>query len=263
MSTISTNRSRSPVCQRSRTAINKGHHGSHSRRRGLSPNRRRARGSSSSSSTVSYPSRSSSKRPSKERFGKRHDSRRRGSIRCDERKGQMMDGNSTRKRRRASSSSSRSYPSDYSRRRRPGNRCDDHERNVDRNTRRRHSSVSPDTRGRDRSPPRDNDTRRTMSRGDSMDRSRVARARRSMTPRSPPLQERANRRGHLVNSQVTNPTSHQDRQGNDSSNRYNGYRGRAGLENRQQRAPPSRKERSLSPFSKRLALTQAMNMGHR
>ena len=30
------------------------------------------------------------------------------------------------------------------------------------------------------------------------------------------------------------------------------------LENR---PPPKRKERSLSPFSKRLALTQAMNMG--
>ena len=95
-----------------------------------------------------------------------------------------------------------------------------------------------------------------MSRGDSVDRSRVARARHSLTPGSP-LQERANGREQLSRSTA----SHQHRERNDKKTRYDGPE--ESVKKEPQRAPPLRKERSLSPFSKRLALTQAMNMGHR
>lgn len=99
-----------------------------------------------------------------------------------------------------------------------------------------------------------------MSRSDSVDRSRVARARHSLTPRSP-LQERANGREQLSRSKLTDSASHQHREGNDRKTRYDGPE--ESVKKEPQRALPFRKERSLSPFSKRLALTQAMNMGHR
>ena len=143
-----------------------------------------------------------------------------------------MPLNGTRKRRRNSSTSSSSYSSDYSNGRKRRNRS----RDGDRNTRRRRSSVSPDTRGRDRSLPRRSGKRRTMSRGNSMDRGLIARGRQSLTPRSPPSGDRAYERG---------------------------LGAQEGVENRPPHAQAPRKEKSLSPFSKRLALTQAMNLGHR
>ena len=143
-----------------------------------------------------------------------------------------MPLNGTRKRRRNSGGSSSSHSSDYSNRPTRRNRS----RDGDRNTRRRRSSVSPDTRGRDRSLPRNSGKRRTMSRSDSMDRGRIARGRQSLTPRSPPQAERVYRRGSGAQEGVGNRPSH---------------------------AQAPRKEKSLSPFSKRLALTQAMNLGHR
>ena len=170
----------------------------------------------------------------------------------------------TRKRRRESSSPSKSYSSDYSVRRQRRDRYGDVTRDGERNTRRRRSSVSPDTRGRDRSLPKGAGKRRTMSRSDSMDRSRVAQGRHSMTPTSPPLrplQARANGRGLTTNPQRMDSMKRQDQNAKDPNIRSSTRSGGGSMENRPQQTPLLRKERSLSPFSKRLALTQAMNMG--
>ncbi len=162
---------------------------------------------------------------------------------------------STRKRRR-SCSSSMSYTSDSSssggQRSRPMN-------NV-RRTRPRRSTVSPDTRGRDRWSRAPRSSRRTPSRSNSMDRSQVARGRRSMTP------VRASRgdgnepaRAGRGKKEVVDP-----RFGSDNDRYGSSFRNREYDDRRAERpkpAPPPRKERSLSPFSKRVALTQAMNMG--
>ena len=258
VSTISTNRSRSPS-RRTPLIAERKYGGAHSRRRSFSPNRREAR--SSSSSAVSYVSKSSHARPSNSRSRRHDDTRRQGSR---SRHGEhAVSHSATRKRRRESSSPSRSYSSDYSMRQQRRDRYGDGTRDGDRNTRRRRSSVSPDTRGRDRSPPRGAGKRRTMSRSDSMDRSRVAQSRHSMTPTSPPLrplQARANGRGLASN---LDSMRRKDQNAKDPNIRSSTRSGGGSFENRPQQAPPLRKERSLSPFSKRLALTQAMNMGHR
>lgn len=96
-----------------------------------------------------------------------------------------------------------------------------------------------------------------------MDRSRIARDRRSMTPamhegeRSRHNASRTNRKGDTA--------AEEDRRYSNNSDRYrrgSGAQGSPPRNGRQSTAPiPPRKERSLSPFSKRLALTQAMNMG--
>ena len=112
----------------------------------------------------------------------------------------------------------------------------------DRRIRRKRSSVSPDARGRNRGLHDGTSIRRARSRSRSLDRSRIARNRRSMTPK-----------------QVKSP--HRES--------VNQRRGRFRDQNYEDRRAPRRTEmpqnrvkaRSISPFSKRLALTQAMNAG--
>lgn len=111
----------------------------------------------------------------------------------------------------------------------------------------RHSSVSPDIHGRRMSGvPRS--SCRTRSRSHSMDKTQRARERRSMTlDRAQPSNRMA--------SPTTRPSAerHQARRFH-QNDRYG-----SSFKNNEPASPP-RKERSLSPFSKRLALTQAMNM---
>ena len=143
------------------------------------------------------------------------------------------------RKRRYRSSSSMSYSSpDEAPRRKPD---DDHRR-------RRQRTISPDLRGRPSSHRRG--SRRSRSRSESIDKSRVARERKSMTPQVLELERR--RSDHMRSTK-------------DDRGRHE----RAGDENRLPRreqarplAPsqPARKERSLSPYSRRLALTQSMNM---
>lgn len=151
----------------------------------------------------------------------------------------------TRKRRRSVSSSEDSYTSGSSHDRRRAQPV----HQDDRVTRRRRSSISPDNRGRDRDPHHSNGGRRS----NSVDKSRIARDRRSLTPdpRDQPStrdQPRPNGRRRYTND----------------DERYGGSIRDAGrnADNAPLRKQPTvRKERSLSPFSRRLALTQAMNLG--
>lgn len=159
------------------------------------------------------------------------------------------DKNGNRKRMRSSSSSDASYSSDDPYHRRRKSQVD----GPDRNTRRRRSSNSPRVRGRDRDmadkrrPPR--------SRSDSMDKGQIARHRNSMTPDIRPIQDRSNGRAPKRHSYPNDD----DRYGSSYRDRGRGERDEPPA--KQPHAPPVQKERSLSPFSKRLALTQAMNMG--
>ena len=174
-------------------------------------------------------------------------------------------GSSSRKRRRSpsTSSSSGSYSSYSSSSRSPPPRRDRYE---ERNTRRRHSSISPQARGRDRhSGGGRRASHRSRSRTGSMDRSRIARNRNSLTPDLRSNHERGPKRG--------SPWLQRDRRysNTDDDDRYGGGRRRSGPRDdfrrespALKRAPPTpevRRERSLSPFSKRLALTKAMSMG--
>ena len=108
--------------------------------------------------------------------------------------------------------------------------------------RRRHRTVSPDSRGRPSSERRG--SRRDRSTSGSVDKSRVARARRSMTP------------------QVS--TSHgTDSKENQRPGRFDDQERRSHSGTNRPVAPrrPPHKDGSLSPYSRRLALTQSMNMG--
>ena len=160
----------------------------------------------------------------------------------------------SRKRGRSSSFSSRSYSSDLSyEKRRP------REMGNDRNTRRRRSSVSPEFRGRDRDPDDKRSLRSHRSRSNSMNRSKVARHRTSMTPDIRNTHDRSNGRLHERPPLRTNGrryTDDDDRYGRSYRDGSQGNGDRSSI-----KQPQIQKERSLSPFSKRLALTQAMNMG--
>ena len=217
---------------------------------------KRSRSSSSSfSSSVSTISTNRSRSVSSKRSKKSHHF---------ERDTRIERGHSSRKRRRSlSTSSSGSYSSYSSSSRSPPPRRDRYE---ERNTRRRHSSNSPQARGRDRhSGGGRRVPRRSRSRTDSMDRSRIARNRNSLTPDV--------RSNHERGTKHRSPWLHRDRRysNTDDDDRYGGGRRRSGPRDdfrrespAQKRAPPTpevRQERSLSPFSKRLALTKAMNMG--
>ncbi|KAJ5936949.1 hypothetical protein N7466_003399 [Penicillium verhagenii] len=104
----------------------------------------------------------------------------------------------------------------------------------DRNIRRRRRESSPEERGRHR------DTRqRDHRRSPSVDHGQVAKDRRSETPRTP--HDRSGQRSYRDRE---NPQVH-------------AQSGRSRQEPRAKPGPP--KERSLSPYSKRLALTTAMN----
>ena len=160
--------------------------------------------------------------------------------------GQGLD-HEDQKYRRRSRSTSASYSSDAASRRRRRN----HSEHGDRNVRRRYSSISPDTRGRDRDLP-GTKNRRRRSRSISRDKGHTARNLRSVTPASSPSQDKSAGGERYNRVRPEDEAPHDDR-GRDKTN--SGARGPA--------PPPPRKERSLSPYSKRLALTQAMNMGTR
>ncbi|PGH06172.1 hypothetical protein GX51_02560 [Blastomyces parvus] len=122
----------------------------------------------------------------------------------------------------------------------------------ERGSRRRMRSQSPVERGRRYDSGR-RGSWRNRSRSQSMDRSSIAKHRRSLTPHSP------NR--HVDSGRARRErTPKESRNISRSPSRERGYEPpyNKGREIPQQ--PPPRKERSLSPFSKRLALTQAMNM---
>ncbi|KAL2832012.1 zinc knuckle-domain-containing protein [Aspergillus cavernicola] len=183
--------------------------------------------SSSSVSSVSTIStnRSRSKSPRRDRY----DERRKG-VRA---KSQSSHHSWSRKRRHSDSSSGYSVSShssgERSRTRSPG-----------RNIRRRRRESSPKERGRPRDISRDGG-RRDRSRSHSIDKGRVTRGRWSITPDGTvPDRSYAARPSPRVQP----------------SNSYNDRR-----QDERNRPLPPRRERSLSPFSKRLALTQAMNMG--
>ncbi len=155
----------------------------------------------------------------------------------------------------------RSPSSSYSSESLSGRRKTTKARDDDRNTRRRHSAISPHERGRRHDAGATPYDRCTRSR--SMDRSRIARDRRSMTP-AMREGERGRHNASLTNRKA-DTAAEDDRRNLKNSDRYRrGSRaqGSPPRNGRQGAAPvPPRKERSLSPFSKRLALTQAMNMG--
>ncbi|KAL4877181.1 zinc knuckle-domain-containing protein [Aspergillus karnatakaensis] len=132
----------------------------------------------------------------------------------------------SRKRRHSDASSGYSISS-YSSKDKPRTRS------PERNIRRRRRESSPKERGRPRDLSPDGG-RRDRSRSYSMGKAPVARGRRSRTPRE--TVPGPNHRGP-------------------PSTTFNDH---GGGENR---GPPPRHERSLSPYSKRLALTQAMNLG--
>ena len=180
---------------------------------------------------------------------------------------------SSRKRRRSpsvSSSSLYSSSSSYSRGE-PASR-------EERNTRRRRSSVSPARRGRHR----DYKPQFSRSRSNSMEHSRIARQRQSIGPRGDDrhLKERTSngRNEFRGRDDFTQPTKQRSPEYDDGGRRYrdkqnynriphqeeNHIRDDSYRTARERRPSPPcpQRQRSLSPYSKRLALTQAMNMGN-
>jgi hypothetical protein len=255
VSTISTNLSRSRTPSLERAGIPQ--YKTSSRKAELGKRRRR-----STSSSLSYMSEASSGRMRKGRTrdNSRHTRRRRCSISPDSRGRDMhyhnnvMDDRPDRDRRsrRISRSSTLSGTSETSfdqRRRRPS-------KDGARNVRYRRFSKSPDSRGRGIDYHDKTRQRRTQSRGESRDRSEVARSRRSMTPGD----RLRGKQGH-INSPSRNRGPHSS---NDNDRYGSSFRGsdRDNLRATKFAQSPwfPRKERSLSPLSKRLALTQAMNM---
>ncbi|KAK2760880.1 hypothetical protein FQN54_002120 [Arachnomyces sp. PD_36] len=156
-----------------------------------------------------------------------------------------------RKRRYSDSSSEYSYSS-----RSPIGRRHSRSREPDRNTRRRRNDRSPDERGRSYNSDR-RGSWRARSRSGSMDKSRIARERRSLTPAM------AAQGRNYPEDRHDSSAGDRRRPRDQSRGRHeNRHPERRGADDRQPRQPPPPpKERSLSPFSKRLALTQAMNMG--
>ena len=155
----------------------------------------------------------------------------------------------SRKRRRPSNSSSQSDTSETSTDRmgRP--------RSEERVTRPRREFLSPDERGRRRSRSSEghHSQQRQKSRSSSLDRSQITRHRRSLTPESHySHRDNARKAGRQHNGSYA-----------EKSYQQNGTNSKAASDRPRnpprQRSPP--RQKSLSPFSKRLALTQAMNMG--
>ncbi|KAL9011797.1 MAG: hypothetical protein Q9173_003387 [Seirophora scorigena] len=162
----------------------------------------------------------------------------------------------SRRKRRRSRSSSMSYTSGSS----DSDRARYRSLYDNRHTRPRRSSVSPDVRGREMCSRAPRSKRRTRSRSNSMDQSRIARERRPDHGQRPesarlsmdrPVDGKGDRRRPNENN----------RYGNSFRNKDHGDRGRPVPVPVPVPVSSPRKERSLSPFSKRLALTQAMNMG--
>ncbi|KAL4975448.1 zinc knuckle-domain-containing protein [Aspergillus desertorum] len=139
----------------------------------------------------------------------------------------------SRKRRYSDSSSGYSVSSCSSKER-------SRTRSPERNTRRRRRESSPKERGRPRDISRDG-SRRGRSRSHSLDKERVARGRRSLT------------------HEETDPDRSYAKPYTSRSQPKASYHERVGVGRKHAQLPP--RQRSLSPYSKRIALTQAMNMG--
>jgi hypothetical protein len=193
------------------------------------PSRKRARSiSSSSSHSVSTISTNLSRSISPDL----RSSHRLPNSRDGDERAPLASKDRPRKRRYSGSSSGYSHSSPApDRRLSPAT-----EREMERNTRRKRRDASPTQRGRSRDSSK-RGSWRARSRSQSRERSRIVRGRRSMTP-----------------SSVREPTKTRHQREPDVR------RGQPANVRQDQFIPPPR-ERSLSPFSKRLALTQAMNMG--
>lgn len=136
-----------------------------------------------------------------------------------------------------------------------------------RNIRRRRGSTSPPQRGRARSRSEDRRRHRdTETDSSSTDRRGLARRRRSSSreerkmDRYHPTHERRDRGDRHSGQGQRSWRDRDDRDGRRrSASRTRQHQDRDNATGKP--AAPRRTERSLSPFSKRLALTQAMNMG--
>lgn len=220
---------------------------------------------SSSCSSTSYTSDSSvaKRRRNRSQGDSRNTRRKWSSISPDSRgrrrnhREKSVDSRShyDRKHRRGSSSSSSSYTSDSS----YGRRNRDHSFETYHKSKRSRSSVSRDSGVRTKAFNGKRSNRQTRSRSFSRDRSKVARNRHSMTPVSHPH--------HRPNSTEARSAQERQRRYSNDNDRYGSSlrdldRRISGPGTSRQPYQHTRKERSLSPFSKRLALTQAMNMSH-
>ena len=128
---------------------------------------------------------------------------------------------------------------------------------ADRSKRRRRGSRSPDDRGRHRVGDVSWNQKRIRSPGDSRDRSEVIRNRKSMTPSIPSETPDVIERRH-GRSSFDRHSSYSDNHRQYASSVRTGNGDVSATNFSSPRDAP--RERSLSPFSKRLALTQAMNM---
>ena len=147
-----------------------------------------------------------------------------------------------RKRRRKSSSSMSESKSDLS--------SIDERRNG--TGRRRRRTVSPEPRGRPTADRRGSHRSRSRSRSRSVDQSRKAQSRKSLTPMQTSADHPA-RRDYTARRHENRPFQHEDHGSSRDVQRDHDV-----LHRREELV---RKQRSLSPYSKRIALTQAMNVG--
>lgn len=219
------------------------------------PKRRR----SSTRSSMSYSSEGSFRkhcrnlsRESRRNIRRRRASRSpgsRGRNRHDSRRALINATDRARKLRQDSSYSSSPVSPDSSSERRPrdGSR-------IEKFSSGRHSSVSPDPRGRDQNFQGKRSNRRSRSHSYSRDRSQVARNRQSMTPSAPPQR---NGGSYIRKLSDANTRNRRQTYSNDNDRYGSSLKGPRTSHFSQSR----KKERSLSPFSKRVALTQAMNTG--
>ena len=252
VSTISTNLSRSL----SPKNVGHDHTGQSQLLSNLEVDRNRGR----SSSTMSYTSDSS---PDRRRGGHSRSQGRRASFQeqpaspnANGRERHLRERSTNRpmspNRRIYSRSRSMSYTSESSFDRR--RRKDSH--GEDRSKRRRHSSRSPDGRGRERDFYSKRGSRRTKSPSESRDRSQVIRNRKSMTPGLPAQHDRSRLQSHRHSiDRSQSYLKDNDRYGSSARDQDENTKGIRKI------SPPRRRQRSLSPYSKRIALTQAMNMG--
>lgn len=202
-------------------------------RYGQSPKRARSisTDSADSISTIST-NRSASASP------KRHS---RHSSRANDRRSSASPPPGETRKRRYSDASDGSSAKSYSSGVRQRSRSRSREWTEDRNIRRRRRESSPEERGRNRDSKK-HDSRKTDRRSQSADKSRIAKARRSMTPDA--TYDHSEKRSYRDREPLKGGPSQSGRSRQDP-------RARGG--------PP--RERSMSPYSKRLALTQSMNLG--
>lgn len=253
VSTISTNLSRSPSPSHE---FPKTKHQPISIHAGLGKRRRRSTASSMTDTSESSVERL---QPNRSSNGDRNTRRRRSSISPDIRgrgrshQREIKKGRIHRSNWRQSSKSSSSYSSDQSL---ETKRSPDHDYHGY-NTRFR-SSISPVSQVRDKNFFGKRSNRRTRSRSYSRDRSRVARNRHSMTPAASPRRTSVLTEFSSMKSRGSRICTDSDHHGSifKTFDRENSQASRSRQFSRQ-----TPKERSLSPFSRRLALTQAMNIG--